>query len=473
MIGDDIFECDMDGNVVFGPKNGGLKLSACTPIWYLIYKHRPTAMSCIHTHSINSLLATLLDPTEEAKTLKLTHLEMIKGVGGHAYDDVLEIPILDNRPSEDMLGPQMEEALNKYPKCNAILVRRHGLFVWGDSWEQAKTQAESFDDLFKTAVGMKQIGVDCSKIPTKGTYRTDDSDLKKRGATASSEQEPAAKRAKTTSSSSNGWNAAGDTNNDSDLKASSVPLLPRDYKYLLLDIEGCTTAISFVKDVLFPYVVEHCEAYIAKNMSPEERLEFSNNLMKELTPEHQVSYTEQAKKEQGDDVAELVKYAVKNDLKVATLKSFQGKMWKDGYQNGTLKGHVYEDFVPFLEWMFKKDVQIYIYSSGSVQAQKLLFGNSNAGDLTKYFEGHFDITTSGNKKVSSSYTKIAAAIDMGISPSEICFCSDSPQELAAATQAGIGKCVMTVRPGNAPLTPEDSQKYPKVYSLMQLCGSGN
>jgi len=278
------------------------------------------------------------------------------------------------------------------------------------------------------------------------------------------EQPPSAKRAK------NDWNAASNVDNQADLVSNKIPLLPRDYKYLLLDIEGCTTAISFVKDVLFPYVVEHCEEYMAQNLSPEQKLEFSNNLLQELTPEHQSSFREQAQQEQGDDVSELVKYCVQNDLKLATLKSFQGNMWKDGYNNGTLKGHVYQDFVPTLNWMKEHSVHVYIYSSGSVQAQKLLFGNSIMGDLTSFFEGHFDITTSGNKKQSSSYGNIAKSL--GIPANQIVFCSDAVAELEAATKAGIGKCVMTVRPGNAPLSPEDAAKYPQVFSLLQLCGSG-
>jgi ribulose-5-phosphate 4-epimerase/fuculose-1-phosphate aldolase len=83
-------------------------------------------MCVIHTHSMNAQLATMLDPTEEADSIKITHLEMLKGVGHHAYDDVLEVPIIDNRPTEDQLADQLEEAVLKYPKCNAVLVRRHG-----------------------------------------------------------------------------------------------------------------------------------------------------------------------------------------------------------------------------------------------------------------------------------------------------------------------------------------------------------
>lgn len=98
----------------------------CTPLWYVVYKHRKSAMCVIHTHSMNAQLATMLDPTEEASSIKITHLEMLKGVGHHAYDDVLEVPIIDNRPTEDALADQLEAAVLKYPKCNAVLVRRHG-----------------------------------------------------------------------------------------------------------------------------------------------------------------------------------------------------------------------------------------------------------------------------------------------------------------------------------------------------------
>jgi methylthioribulose-1-phosphate dehydratase len=299
MIGDDVFELDMDRNVVHKPKTDGLKLSACTPLWYCVFKHRPSAMSVIHTHSMNAQMATLLDPTEESTTLKITHLEMLKGVGGHAFDDILEIPIIDNRPSEDLLAAQLEVALEKYPNCNCVLVRRHGLYVWGDSWEQAKTQAESFDYLFESAIAMKKLGVNPSVIPPRGTYRTDydeyhndgeksgvENENKKR-TTQDLEGQPEAKRVKTDEggkSGGSGWNGAGTIDNADDVKSNTIPILPRDYKHLLLDIEGCTTAISFVKDVLFPYVVEHVDKYIATKLSTEEQSALLQSLKKDLKP---------------------------------------------------------------------------------------------------------------------------------------------------------------------------------------------
>jgi methylthioribulose-1-phosphate dehydratase len=127
MIWQDIFELDMDRNVVVPPVTPGLRQSACTPLWYVVYQHRPHVTCVIHTHSMAAVQATLID--ESATSLDLTHLEMLKGVGGHAYDDLLQIPIIDNRPTEDLLADQLEAAVIAYPKCNAALVRRHGTLL--------------------------------------------------------------------------------------------------------------------------------------------------------------------------------------------------------------------------------------------------------------------------------------------------------------------------------------------------------
>jgi len=443
MIGDDVFELDMDCNIVHPPKTPNLRLSACTPLWFVVYKHRPTARAVIHTHSMYAQLATMLDPTESRKVLSITHLEMLKGVGHHGYDDVLEIPIIDNRPSEDLLAEQLELAINAYPKSNAVLVRRHGLYCWGDSWEQAKTQCESFDYLFQAAVEMARLGLDPGAPPAHGTYREDD------------EVEPKAKRQNI------GFNGLGRCDNAVDLVSNKLPILPRDGKILLLDIEGCTTAISFVKDTLFPYVLSHLDDYISR-LDP---MEFG--LLAEALHSDLVN-AKVAETVDTSDPAAMVRLMVQKDLKVASLKRMQGQMWRSGYEKGDLKGHVYPDFVHMVNWMQSHGVNIYIYSSGSVEAQKLLFGYSEEGDLTAGIEGHFDITTSGNKKDPSSYSKIAR--DIGVSPSQIVFCSDLEDELQAARLAGIGHTVMTIRPGNAPLTANGRKEYVSAFSLLQLCG---
>lgn len=328
MIGDDIFELDMNQNVVVPPKTTNLRLSACTPLWFTVFKHRPSVKSVIHTHSMYAQIATLLDPTETSEVLSLTHLEMLKGVGHHAYDDMLEIPIIDNRPSEDLLANQLEMALAKYPNCNCVLVRRHGAYVWGDSWEQAKTQAESFDYLFQSAIEMRKVGLDFSQIPSSGTYRVDTSD------------EPLAKRQKIT----NGFNGVEKNENAKDLALTlnQSPILPRDANHLLLDIEGCTTSISFVKDTLYPFSIENLKSFV-NALSPTDYDALANALRADLTKA-------QAEEIDTTDCTAIVKYMVRNDMKVASLKDLQGRIWKDGYEKGVLKGDVFPDFLPMLQW---------------------------------------------------------------------------------------------------------------------------
>jgi methylthioribulose 1-phosphate dehydratase/enolase-phosphatase E1 len=226
----------------------------------------------------------------------------------------------------DLLADQLEKAIAKYPKANAVLVRRHGVYVWGDSWEQAKTQCEAFDYLFKSAIELRKIGIDCTQVPMHGTYRVNDED------------EPLSKRQKT------GFNGVGKVENAQDLASNPTPILPRDAKHLLLDIEGCTTSISFVKDALFPFVLERLDAFVDA-LDPTEFNALAESLRADLTPA-QVPEINDTK-----DCASMVRYMVKNDLKVASLKALQGRIWKDGYERGDLKGHVFSDLLPMLQWM--------------------------------------------------------------------------------------------------------------------------
>jgi len=446
---DDVFELDMESNVVVAPKTPGLRQSACTRLWYVVFEERANATCVIHTHSMNSMLATLLDPTEESKTLKITHLEMIKGVGNHAYDDILEIPIVDNRPSEDMLEDQLREAIRAFPKCNAVLVRRHGLYVWGDSWEQAKTQCESFDYLFESAIKMKELGIDPGKIPKVGTFRVLEKEM----------SSPPNKKQKTGGNAAAGFNASQGIENAEDLQSNEVPIMPRDAKVLLLDIEGCTTSISFVHSVLFPYAREHLSSYLETNVNATQKEQYLKALSKEVSA---ISGGESVKQ----DIVALVQYLMDRDVKSATLKDLQGKIWKAGYTSGQLKAHVYDDFPLTLQWMKQNGVRTYIYSSGSIGAQKLLFGNTEtAGNLLDHFAGHFDIPTAGPKKEAPSYTKIAKAIDVPIE--EIVFVSDLKAELEAAASAGMKYTIQSIRPGNAPI---GKKQFPTVHSLLQLCG---
>jgi methylthioribulose 1-phosphate dehydratase / enolase-phosphatase E1 len=448
MIGDDIFELNMAREVIVPPKTIGLRQSACTPLWYVVYQHRPTATCVIHTHSMTAVQATLLDPTEQSTFLRITHLEMLKGVGNHAYDDYLDIPIIDNRPTEDLLADQLEHALLKYPKCNAVLVRRHGLYCWGDTWEQAKTQCESFDYLFDCVIRMKLLGIDYTLPPKSGTYRP---------------EEP--------KSGSDGFHGHTAVDNISDCLSCPVPLLPRDrqYQVLLLDIEGCTTSISFVKDVLFPYSRDHMESYCSdiKKNDPSAYEQLKRNLLREIiVTGNDDNMTRIAEL---DTCSDMALYLIDHDMKVAPLKEIQGQIWKRGYESCELQGHVYADVLPTLQWLHQQNIKVCIYSSGSVQAQKLLFGSTKYGFLQSYFHSHFDIVTSGSKKKSSSYSNIAATLQVPIT--DICFVSDSIDELKAAQHAGMVGTVLSIRPGNAPLSPDERNLFPSVHSLLQLCGA--
>lgn len=150
---DDIFVLDRAGRPVSSP--GGLRLSACAPLFMHAYNLRD-AGAVLHSHSVNALLAT----TVYDDLFRVTDMEMIKGIEGMGAFDALEVPIIDNTAQECDLADTMAAAIRAHPKTRAVLVRRHGVYVWGRDWVQAKTQAECYDYLFNAAVRMKQLGLD-------------------------------------------------------------------------------------------------------------------------------------------------------------------------------------------------------------------------------------------------------------------------------------------------------------------------
>ena len=194
-------------------------------------------------------------------------------------------------------------------------------------------------------------------------------------------------------------------------------------KAIVTDIEGTTTALSFVHDVLFPYAREHIGAYVrahAEEPTVAEQLRaMEQESGRALTPE------------QG---GELLQAWIDEDRKITPLKTLQGMLWERGYRNGDFTGHIYEDAVRNLRNWHDKGIALYVYSSGSVQAQKLLFAFSDYGDLTPLFTGYFD-THIGHKRETSSYEVIAS--EVGVRAGDILFLSDVPEELDAARAAGM------------------------------------
>jgi methylthioribulose-1-phosphate dehydratase len=155
----DIFEIDGEGRTLVAPP-GGLKLSACLPLFMHAYRMRD-AGAVLHSHSIHALMATLAFGRE----FRITHCEMIKGITGMGYRDELVVPIIENTDFECDLAGALAEAIAAYPKSHAVLVRRHGVYVWGADWVAAKTHAECYHYLFEAALRARTIGVDLSVPP--------------------------------------------------------------------------------------------------------------------------------------------------------------------------------------------------------------------------------------------------------------------------------------------------------------------
>ena len=160
-------------------------------------------------------------------------------------------------------------------------------------------------------------------------------------------------------------------------------------------------------------------------------------------------------------VAAQVHWLMDQDKKSTGLKSLQGKIWEEGYRTGELRGEVYPDVPPALERWRRQEIDIAIFSSGSVQAQRSLFASTAAGDLTRFIRAYFD-TTTGPKTAPDSYTRIAAALER--SPSEVLFLSDVGAELDAARTAGMRTALCVRAPGPAPSTGA----HPVVHALDQL-----
>lgn len=210
-----------------------------------------------------------------------------------------------------------------------------------------------------------------------------------------------------------------------------------DCDYILTDIEGTTTSISFVQDVLFPYFLSHInEIYLLSDMNEVKYI--FGKVMRIVKKEENKNITT------SEEVIEQLKIWCKEDRKITPLKTLQGILWQKGYQTGELYGHVYDD-VPIMlnnwELLGKK---IGVFSSGSAVAQKLLFSYSTKGDLSTYFSHYFD-TNIGHKRDTDTYSLIANEISL---PSNrILFLSDVMEELEAADKAGM-KTIQIRREGN-------------------------
>jgi enolase-phosphatase E1 len=226
---------------------------------------------------------------------------------------------------------------------------------------------------------------------------------------------------------------------------------------VLLDIEGTTTPLEFVREVLFPYARARVEAYFQGQ--PQSRViedlealgrEHATDVARGLSPPR---WGGDSLASQADSATAYVHWLMDRDRKSTALKSIQGRVWEAGYRSRELRGQVYPDVTPaFLRWSMNGK-QICIFSSGSVLAQRLLFESTTDGDLTRFIAGYFD-TTTGPKIRAESYAEIAAR--MRLQTSDVLFVSDTSAELDAAISSGM-QVVLCARSGRS---QPDNENYP-------------
>jgi len=219
---------------------------------------------------------------------------------------------------------------------------------------------------------------------------------------------------------------------------------------IVTDIEGTTSSITFVHDVLFPYARARLAAFVNTN---------AESLADTLA---QVRTEADRPDLDIDGCIDQLLAWLDADRKVTPLKAIQGMIWAEGYANGTLVSDVYDDAVAGLKRWRALGIALYVYSSGSIAAQKLLFGHSSHGDLTPLFSGYFDLSI-GGKKESTSY--LAIAHEIGVPAQDILFLSDVEAELAAAQEAGFG--VILLARDRLP----DTSAYPLAKSFETILAS--
>jgi enolase-phosphatase E1 len=204
---------------------------------------------------------------------------------------------------------------------------------------------------------------------------------------------------------------------------------------ILLDIEGTTTPISFVYNTLFPYARQHAAEYVRDGELSDLRREYDADVHGGHEPP-----------QWSENPLPYIHWLMDQDRKSTALKRIQGEIWLEGYRKGELHGEVFDDVPPALAHWHDNQLDVRIFSSGSILAQRLIFSTTRQGDLTKYLSGYFD-TTTGAKNEPDSYRKIAMTFQ--IDASDILFISDVSRELDAALAAGMAT-LLCIRPGNHP-----------------------
>ena len=233
---------------------------------------------------------------------------------------------------------------------------------------------------------------------------------------------------------------------------------------ILLDVEGTTSSISFVYNVLFPFARSNVKAFLKENWHSQSVVAAVDQIARDDDAASLKSWHKQS--QSNHDVqhclCDHVNQLMDQDVKTTGLKQLQGLIWRQGFESGQLTSHVYADVPPALRQWHGNNLDIRIYSSGSIMAQKLFFAHTEHGDLLHLINGHFD-TTIGPKKHSVSYTTISH--DMNFPANQILFISDVVAELDAAATAGLATA-LSIRPGNPP--NNNAHTHPTITSFDQI-----
>ncbi len=225
---------------------------------------------------------------------------------------------------------------------------------------------------------------------------------------------------------------------------------------ILTDIEGTTSSISFVKEVLFPYARDALPGFVRTHGQKPEVRRWLDMVATEIA----------ASACQDEVIVETLQGWIEQDRKHTALKALQGMIWDVGYRNGDYTAHLYPEVADVLRGWHTAGLPLYVYSSGSVPAQRLFFGFSDAGDLNGLFSGNFD-TEIGGKREAASYTRIAEAI--GIAPADILFLSDVVEELDAARDAGLRTVLLDrINDYPTPRTGEATHGHARVEDFGQI-----
>jgi enolase-phosphatase E1 len=218
---------------------------------------------------------------------------------------------------------------------------------------------------------------------------------------------------------------------------------------IVTDIEGTTSSLSFVKDVLFPYARARMARFVTDNAN-------SPEVAQHLAEVSALAGTDLTPAAAADQLIDWID----QDRKATPLKALQGMIWETGYRSGDFYGHIYEDAARKLVEWHSRGIALFVYSSGSVHAQKLLFKHTEGGDLTPLFSGYFD-THTGPKQDCRSYEAIARHI--GQSAASILFLSDIDGEIIAATEAGFAtvKLIRDAHPGQT-MRPGEARNFDEI-----------